>query len=781
MCLPVLCLSFDYAGTHIGSNDVRQRFFISQGAGLRSVERNRAREAAARAELERFGAIELSCLEGYTESYGSTADYLVALDGDAHLYCAFSAQAVPELRARGFVVQIDADYPYQVLAEEPSWYVDVKGAEAPAGSFSGGSTSGARPPDSSGWFACEIGVEIDGRRVNLLTALLDLLQSMPDAAAGGGGAPRSRRAMALAVDEVHYVRIPRELLDELLGVLRELYSGKRAPSPPPALLLNRYQGAGLAALEGVLSRRGKVLRTGPRLPLPPATLDAPRPSERTLVRSQLDTLLRPYQREGVRWLLGLRAENLSGVLADDMGLGKTLQTITLLWIEHVARAVEKPTLVVVPTSLISNWKRELARFAPEIPVSVWHGSSRTAADHAELGRARVIVTSYGLLVRELERWQARDYHYLILDEAQTIKNPRSVVREAACSLQAQQRLCLSGTPVENHLGDLWSLFDFLLPGLLGNAAQFQESYRNPIEEQRDEDKLQALRRNVRPFILRRTKEQVARDLPPKSIFVRPIQLGSAQRRLYESIRIAAHADVRRMVQSKGIGGSTIAILDALMKLRQVCCDPRLVPVEAARKVEESAKLSFLFRLLTAELGEQRRILIFSQFTSMLGLIGKGLDARDIPFALLTGATADRQRQVDDFQTGKVPVFLISLKAGGTGLNLTSADTVIHYDPWWNPAAQAQATDRAHRIGQTRPVFVHQLIVSGSVEERMLDLQRHKRELADSLTSVDADGPSFSERELTNLFSPLEPPVPEAAPASSASRHAADAASPASGA
>ncbi len=762
MCLPVLCLSFDYAGTHIVASDTRQRFFISQGGGLRSVERNRAREAAARAELERFGAVELGCLEGYTESYGSTADYVVALDGDAHVYCAFSAQAVPELRARGFVVQIDPDYPYQVLAEEPSWYLDVRGAEPPAPAAAPAS---ARAPDSSSWFACEIGVEVEGRRVNLLSALLDLLQSMPDPVAGGAP-PRSRRAVALPVDDVHYVRIPRELLDELLDVLRELYSGKRASPSPPVLLLNRYQGAGLAALEGTLGRKGKVQRTGPRLPVPPATLDAPRPSERMLARSKLDQLLRPYQREGVRWLLGLRSENLSGVLADDMGLGKTLQTITLLWIEHAARDIAKPTLVVVPTSLISNWKRELARFAPEIPVCVWHGSGRTAVDLAELGSARVIVTSYGLLVRELERWQERDYNYLILDEAQTIKNPRSAVREAACSLQAQQRLCLSGTPVENHLGDLWSLFDFLLPGLLGNSAQFQESYRNPIEERRDEDKLDVLRRSVRPFILRRTKEQVAKDLPPKSIFVRPIQLGAAQRRLYESIRIAAHADVRRMVQSKGIAGSRIAILDALMKLRQVCCDPRLVPVGAARKVDESAKLSFLFRLLTAELGEHRRILIFSQFTSMLGLIADGLTQRDIPFAQLTGATADRQREVDQFQSGHVPVFLISLKAGGTGLNLTSADTVIHYDPWWNPAAQAQATDRAHRIGQTRPVFVHQLIVSGSVEERMLDLQRHKRELADSLTSNEVEGPSFSERDLQDLFSPLEPPV-TAAPSASA--------------
>ena len=767
LSLPVICLSFDYAGTQIVASDPRERFFVAQGSGLRPVERDPEQEAAARAELERFGAVELGCLEGYTESYGSSADYLVALEGDAHAYCAFSAQALPELRAKGFLVQIDPEYPYQVVAEEPNWYLDVQpqaGRGAPS----------AAGPERLDWFACEIGVEVEGRRINLLEALLELLKSMPDwAPPSARGAPssrsgpssRSRRAWALPLDERRYVQIPRDLLDDLLEVLRELYSARRGgTASDPALVISRYHGAALEALEGAFGRRGRPLqRSGPALPQPPRpSLEVGAGLARLplqVARSPLVALLRPYQAEGVRWLLALRAENLSGVLADDMGLGKTLQTITLLWIEHGVRNTARPSLVVVPTSLIQNWKRELARFAPELPVRIWHGSTRTGADPSA-GGVRVIVTSYALLLRELERWQALELHYLILDEAQTIKNPRSAVREAACSLHADQRLCLSGTPVENHLGDLWSLFDFLTPGLLGSAAQFQVSYRTPIEVDRNEDQLSALQRSVGPFILRRTKEQVAKDLPPKSTLVRRVQLGPAQRRLYESIRVAAHADVRRMVQAKGISGSTVAILDALMKLRQVCCDPRLVQVQAARRVEESAKLSFLFRLLEAELGEKRRILVFSQFTSMLALIAAGLEERGVRHALLTGATADRQRLVDAFQEGRVEVFLISLKAGGTGLNLTSAETVIHYDPWWNPAAQAQATDRAHRIGQTRPVFVHQLIVAGSVEERMLELQSHKRELAERLTGTAGDSGgverrSFSEREIESLFSPLQ--------------------------
>jgi superfamily II DNA or RNA helicase len=742
LSLPVICLAFDYTGTVIAARDPRQRFFVAQGGALQPVERDVRGEEEARAELERLGAVELACLDGYTESHGSAADYLVALDGDAHAYCTFSAQAVPELRARGFVVEIDAEYPYQVVAEEPSWYLDVK-PQSTAGSGSGD------------WFACEIGVEVEGRRINLLEALLELLKSMPDA---GPASQRSRRAWALPVDGRHYVRIPRELLDELLEVLRELYSGRRGGEANP-LVVSRFHAAALGQLERALGRNGRrVQRSGPRLPEPPGRVrrePAARVEQPELRGSRLLGLLRPYQAAGVRWLLELRAARLSGVLADDMGLGKTLQTISLLWIEHSARRVERPSLVVVPTSLIQNWKRELARFAPELAVCIWHGSERANEEQAA-SRASVIITSYALLVREQARWQEREFHYLILDEAQAIKNPRSAVREAACSLTADHRLCLSGTPVENHLGDLWSLFDFLLPGLLGSAAQFNSHYRTPIEEQDNQQQLEALRRSVGPFILRRTKEQVASDLPPKSTLLRLVQLGPEQRRLYESIRVAAHADVRRLVQAKGIAGSTVAILDALMKLRQACCDPRLVQVQAARRVSESAKLEELFRLLTAELEQGRRILIFSQFTSMLALISEGLAEREIEHALLTGATADRQRQVDAFQAGHVSVFLISLKAGGTGLNLTAADTVVHYDPWWNPAAQAQATDRAHRIGQTRPVFVHQLIVAGSVEERMLELQRRKRELAESISGAapsDA-GAGFSEGDLSSLFAPL---------------------------
>jgi SNF2 family DNA or RNA helicase len=371
----------------------------------------------------------------------------------------------------------------------------------------------------------------------------------------------------------------------------------------------------------------------------------------------------------------------------------------------------------------------------------------------QAGRCDVALTTYSLLVRDEALLASRRFSMLILDEAQAIKNPRSQAHRAAARINAGHRLCLSGTPVENHLGELWALFDFLNPGLLGDADWFRHRFAVPIEREQNVERLRALREQVAPYVLRRTKEEVARDLPPKTEIVRPVELGGTQRDLYESLRVAGHAEVRRVIARKGLGGSTITILDALMKLRQVCCDPRLVRGEAATGVRESAKYDVLMELVGQQLAQGRRVLVFSQFASMVNLISQGLSARDVRWVALTGATVDRQGAVDTFQQRRAEVFLITLKAGGTGLNLTTADTVIHYDPWWNPAVQAQATDRAYRIGQTRPVFVYNLIVAGSVEERMLALQRRKRQLADGILAPGAGLP-VSAREVEGLFAPM---------------------------
>jgi SNF2 family DNA or RNA helicase len=367
-----------------------------------------------------------------------------------------------------------------------------------------------------------------------------------------------------------------------------------------------------------------------------------------------------------------------------------------------------------------------------------------------------VITSYPLLIRDEAALLACSYHYLILDEAHYIKNPKTKAARGARNIDARHRLCLTGTPLENHLGELWSLFDFLLPGLLGNQKQFQAVFRTPIEKHRDTTRTESLARRVRPFMLRRTKDAVASELPEKTEIIRRIALTHQQQDLYETVRLSVHHHVRSVIQHQGLARSQITILDALLKLRQVCCDPRLVKLEKPRSLIDSAKLQFLIEILPEMIEEGRRILLFSQFTSMLALIEEEVKKLRIDYAKLTGQTMDRAAQIERFQSLRAPLFLISLKAGGVGLNLTAADTVIHYDPWWNPAAERQATDRAHRIGQTQRVFVYKLICEGTVEERILAMQQHKQSLADSLFEVQQQGAArWNEQEIDELLAPLE--------------------------
>ncbi|HEY7370585.1 MAG TPA: DEAD/DEAH box helicase [Polyangia bacterium] len=738
------------------------RFDYPAGAPRDADEERRARYL-----LESMGALELACLDEITVFPGSTAEYVIRADGDVHGLCSFTAYAVPQLRALGWRVDLPTEYPYQVVAADVPWYAHVAPDDH---------------DEQPGWFNLELGIEVDGRRVNLLPALLDLLQSMPPSAPLERLTPGGR-SFALPAGENQYVTVPPERLRILVKVLRELYDGDaggagvRFPAARAGSLGQLDAAFAERTIAGAGARRGlewtgatALADRGRGLAGAPAAAPVP---------GGLRATLRPYQEDGLRWLQHLRAHDAGGVLADDMGLGKTLQTIAHLVAEKEAGRLDAPALIVAPTSVVGNWRRELGRFAPHLRVQLVRGAGRRA-QWLQAGRCDVALTTYSLLVRDeallaaparsagvrlpektsiahracgAERLASRRFSMLILDEAQAIKNPRSQAHRAAARINAGHRLCLSGTPVENHLGELWALFDFLNPGLLGDADWFRHRFSVPIEREQNFERLRALREQVAPYVLRRTKEEVARDLPPKTEIVRPVELGGAQRDLYESLRVAGHAEVRRVIASKGLGGSTMTILDALMKLRQVCCDPRLVRGEAATGVRESAKYDTLMELLGQQLAQGRRVLVFSQFASMVNLIAEGLTARDVRWVALTGATVDRQGAVDTFQQRRADVFLITLKAGGTGLNLTAADTVIHYDPWWNPAVQAQATDRAYRIGQVRPVFVYNLIVAGSVEERMLALQRRKRALADGILAP-GSGLPVSEREVEGLFAPM---------------------------
>ena len=696
--------------------------------------RDREAEAQACRVLEGLGAIELAHLDDCAVTPGIGADYVVAVDGDVHALCAFVAYAVPQLRGLGWRIELAPDLPWQIVAPDAPLYA----AALP---------DGERPD----WFALELGVELDGHRVDLLPALLELLDGTGDLSSLVRPA---RRCVAVRVDDRRWLPVPPARLRLLAKVLLELYRGEGGKIRAPAI-----RAPVIAELCATLHDGTRPLRwvgdTRIREQAYALAL-GPRRTARVAAPAGLCAELRPYQRDGVAWLQHLCAHGANGVLADDMGLGKTLQTIAHVLIEKEVGRLDRPAMIVTLTSLVGNWRRELERFAPTLRVAVYHGPDRHER-LAELGASDVVITTYPLVARDRDRLAEIPLHLLVLDEAHAIKNCDAQAAEAVRALPARHRLCLSGTPIENHLGELWSLFDFLMPGYLGGRDEFAAQFRAPIEEKGDRVRLEALRDRVRPFILRRTKDAVAPELPAKTQLVRAIELTGAQRELYESIRVAAHADVRRQIRARGLAGSTIAILDALLKLRQVCCDPRLVSVDAARDVTASAKLTVLLELVTHQLAEGRRILVFSQFARMLALISEGLLARGIGHVTLTGQTADRQKPIDAFQGGRTDVFLISLKAGGAGLNLTGADTVIHYDPWWNPAAQAQATDRAHRIGQTRPVFVHDLIAAGSVEERMLGLQRHKRLLADAILERGAAAAgALTERDVDDLLAPLAP-------------------------
>ena len=466
----------------------------------------------------------------------------------------------------------------------------------------------------------------------------------------------------------------------------------------------------------------------------------------------LTATLREYQHEGLDWLGFLHEFRFGGILADDMGLGKTIQTLSHLSVLKEAGKLTLPSLIIMPTSLIANWRNEAHCFTPNLSVLIVHGSERSDL-YEKVDDYDLILTTYPLIVRDLDILDKKQFDYVILDEAQKIKNPKTKMAQAIKTLHAHHRLALSGTPIENHLGELWSIFSFLMPGFLGNHSFFKEAYQNPIEKERDRDVQERFNRRIKPFVLRRTKESVVLELPPKTEIIKYTQFEPKQAKLYETIRVTMEKKVQDAIRSKGIGSSHITILDALLKLRQVCCDPLLLSLDEAKKVKESAKLELLMDLLEELLSEGRKILIFSQFTSMLSIIEAKLNGEKIPYTKLTGQTRKREEAIKAFTNGEAKIFLISLKAGGVGLNLTQADTVIHYDPWWNPAVENQATDRAYRIGQEKAVFVYKLIVENSIEQKILELQAKKQRIQNTIyEGEESDNDTlFKGEELLNLL------------------------------
>ncbi len=593
---------------------------------------------------------------------------------------------------------------------------------------------------------------MNGERIPLLPVLTSLMQRMRSLGAADLDALAQNGTVFGALPDGRLVALPLDRTQTILTTLIELYHPESL-SADGRLEISAGEGVALAAIEAATQLRWLG---GERLRALAERLKAFAGIEPVAPPAGLATQLRAYQQTGLDWLQFLRAFDLGGILADDMGLGKTVQALAHILVEKREGRLDRPCLVVCPTSVVPNWVAEAERLAPELRVLSLHGADR-AQRFDDIANSDIVLTTYALLPRDADRLLPIPWHIVVLDEAQAIKNAAAKATQLVCRLDARHRLCLTGTPIENHLGELWSQFAFLMPGLLGDAKRFGRVFRNPIEKRQDGERRAVLASRIKPFLLRRTKALVAPELPPKSEIVSPLELSGAQRDLYETVRLSMHEKVRHEIAAKGFGRSRIVILDALLKLRQVCCDPRLVKLTAARAVgaNASAKLAHLLETLPPLVEDGRRILLFSQFTSMLDLIKPELTRLGIDFVEIRGDTVDRAAPVRRFQKGGVPLFLISLKAGGTGLNLTAADTVIHYDPWWNPAVEDQATDRAHRIGQDKAVFVYKLVAKGTVEERMLALQARKRALAAGvLEEHDATGPLFEAGDIERLFEPI---------------------------
>ena len=445
----------------------------------------------------------------------------------------------------------------------------------------------------------------------------------------------------------------------------------------------------------------------------------------------LENVLRPYQKQGVAWLHFLRTNGFGGVLADEMGLGKTLQTLAFfnsLRNESPRPPAAAPHLIVCPTSLVFNWVAEVKKFTPHLKILALHGPDRHAR-FSEIAASDLVVTSYALIRRDAAQYRGLEFDTVALDEAQHIKNRQTQNAQAVKAIKARHRIVLTGTPLENSVLDLWSIFDFLMPGYLGTAKDFRERYELPIAKEKNVEAQKRLARRLKPFMLRRLKKEVASDLPAKLEQVSYCELTPEQRGVYQQVIEASRKEVLAAVGEQGMAKSRMVVLTALLRLRQICCDLRLLKLENVNPADASGKLEMFGELLEEVIDGGHRLLVFSQFVGMLTLLKEKLTAEGIEFCYLDGSTTDRAAVVEKFQTNAaIPVFLISLKAGGVGLNLTGADTVIHFDPWWNPAVEDQATDRAHRIGQTKIVTSYKLITRDTVEEKILTLQNRKREI-----------------------------------------------------
>jgi len=727
---PVLRIEFDYGGRRIRHSSTENVISVQESGALKQIQRDQAQERDAVTRLKAYGFMPLTEMLPCYQLQTSEGDWGLPGKG-THDWRSFVQSEIPKLQKEGWQVDFAKGFRLIPVAED-AWYSEL---------------------ESSGtdWFEFEAGFCVDGRKVNLLPVIHRFLQENRGRSLQKMTEGLQGRSVAVPLEDGAMAIVAGERFALILRSLFELYD--RDPLQKNSRLrMNFWRIAEIAELEKLSASPWAAPEKVRKLA---EKLQSGFCLEGTKAPRGFRGRLRPYQELGLSWLQFLREHELDGILADDMGLGKTVQALAHLLQEKRAGRLDDPCLIVAPTSLMKNWVDEAARFTPGLSVLLLHGPDRKVR-FDDIGKADIVLTTYALLRWDAELYRDKEFAYAILDEAQFIKNHKAQVAQMARSLRCRRRLCLTGTPMENHLGELWSLFHFLMPGFLGSQQAFKVQFRNPVEKDSHDDLRQVLSKRVAPFLLRRTKEEVAPELPPKSEIIQSVELTDKQRDLYETVRIAMETRIRQEIKKKGLSRSHIIILDALLKLRQICCDPRLMHKGAEESgVENSCKLTALLEMLPELVEDGRHILLFSQFTQMLKLIESEVRKLKIGYVKLTGSTRDRATPIARFQAGTAPLFLISLKAGGTGLNLTAADAVIHFDPWWNPSVENQATDRAHRIGQDKPVFVYKLLTAGTVESKILELQKRKKELVAGILSEQSSGRiRFEKEDLENLFSPI---------------------------
>ncbi|MCX7102671.1 MAG: DEAD/DEAH box helicase [Methylobacter sp.] len=720
-----MAVTFDYGEWTISAIPFEDYSVVKTELGLVRIKRNLDIEQQEVQRLTELGfmvttSMEISKQELFLYSPGQISQ----MDSAAR-WGNFLQNTLLELEQDGWLIEIDESFLLNFQTAQ-NWDAEISEGQ-------------------NDWFEMRFNIDIDGQSLPLLPLIMPILENYD--------LENLPEMLSIPLGDHNYLNLPCNKIRPFLNVLLELFNSSTLDKDG-SLKLSRFNAALLSDLEehnyGLFSiSGGEALRElGQKLKNFTGIQDVAPPNN-------LQAELRHYQQQGLNWLQFLREYKFSGILADDMGLGKTIQTLAHLLLEKQSGRMSLPSLIIAPTSLMSNWRRETERFTPDLKILILQGTERKQLFY-KIRDYDLILTTYPLLSRDEETLLEHEYHYLILDEAQTIKNPLSKAARLVRQIKVNHRLCLTGTPMENHLGELWAQFDFLMPGFLSDSATFKKRYRTPIELHGDSEQRSRLSHRVAPFMLRRTKQEVATELPPKTEIIRSVPLYPKQAALYESIRLTMEKKVRDAISQKGLSRSHITILDALLKLRQTCCDPRTLRLVEAQKVEESAKLDLLMEMLPEQLEEGRRILVFSQFTRMIALIENELNSRNIGYAKLTGQTRNRDEAIELFKSGEVNVFLISLKAGGVGLNLTEADTVIIYDPWWNPAAESQAADRAHRIGQDKPVFVYKLITENTVEEKIIAMQDKKRALAEGIykDGNKEESLKLTAEDLTALFEPM---------------------------